>query len=217
MKPAWDKLEKEFASGNTVVGNVDCTQHQGLCQQNQVQGYPTVKYYMNGKWKDYQGGRDFGSLKSHATNTMGAKAIPCEVINNPSTGAVGSEGCSKKEKKFIEKMKVRDRDNLNGVIKILKTCVKKGKGEECRKATGSKLKLSTRKMDWVKTKLKLTKGIKPMSAKMRKAWEKLEAQKGKFTDLIGLLNKALKGDTRAANKIENAVDFSQLGGMKAEL
>lgn len=217
MKPAWDKLAKEFAQGNAVIGDVDCTVHQGLCGKNGVKGYPTIKWYLNGKWNDFNGGRDFAQLRAHAVGKMGAKAIPCEVINSSSSGASGSEGCSKKENKFIEKMKTRDQDNLDSVIKILKTCVKQGKGEECRKATGSKLKLSARKMDWVKTKLKLTKGITPMSAEVAAAFKKLQAKKQQYTDLIGLLNKALKGDTGAASSVDGAVDFGSLSGGKQEL
>lgn len=216
MKPAWDKLEKEFAQGNAVVGNVDCTVHQGLCGENEVRGYPTIKYFKAGSWEKYQGGRDFESLKKHAEK-IGCKAIPCEVVNNPSTGAEGTEGCNKKELKFIDKMKVREQDNLDNVIQILETCIEKGQGEECRKATGSKLKLSTRKMDWVKTKLKLTKAIVPMTAEVRTAWLEMQAKKEQYKSLADLLGKALEGDMGAAASVDAAVNFETLSGLKAEL
>ena len=54
MKPAWDQLGDAFKDSKTVViGDVDCTVHQGLCSEHGVKGYPTVKYYVNGEWSDY--------------------------------------------------------------------------------------------------------------------------------------------------------------------
>ena len=39
---------------------------QGFCGENQVQGYPTLKLWKDGKMSDYNGGRDFNSLKREA-------------------------------------------------------------------------------------------------------------------------------------------------------
>ena len=67
MKPAWDQLGDAFKDSKTVViGDVDCTVHQGLCSEHGVKGYPTVKYYVNGEWSDYEGGRDYDALKEFA-------------------------------------------------------------------------------------------------------------------------------------------------------
>jgi len=69
MKPAWEQLEKEYASSKTVViGNVDCTADNAkdLCQTYGVKGYPTIKYYTSGTGpdgEDYKGGRTFEDLK----------------------------------------------------------------------------------------------------------------------------------------------------------
>jgi len=67
MKPAWDQLAGKLANAKHVqIADVDCTaqQNQGLCQQQGVQGYPTIKYYVKGSksGKPYQGGRDYNSL-----------------------------------------------------------------------------------------------------------------------------------------------------------
>lgn len=218
MKPAWDKLAKKFAKGNVVVGDVDCTVHQGLCSENGVKGYPTVKYYMGGSWKDYQGGRDYSSLERHTTGTMGGKNIPCTVKQSDSTGSYGDpEGCSKKELKFIEKMKGRDEDNLEGVKEILKACIKEKKGENCKKAAGTKVKLSSRKMDWVKTKLKIVESIVPMDDAQRAAFNKLKESEQNYKDMIELLKKALTGDGKAAAKVDQAVNWDKFSGLKAEL
>jgi hypothetical protein len=68
MKPDWDKLMKEFAGHkSTLVGDVDCTtEGKPLCDSNGVQGFPTIKYGDPSDLEDYQGGRDFASLKKHA-------------------------------------------------------------------------------------------------------------------------------------------------------
>ena len=72
MKPAWDQLGDAFKDSKTVViGDVDCTVHQGLCSEHGVKGYPTVKYYVNGEWSDYEGGRDYDALKEFADENLG--------------------------------------------------------------------------------------------------------------------------------------------------
>jgi len=73
MKPDWDKLGDEFADSKTVlIGDVDCTVHQDLCGKYGVQGYPTIKYFTgNPEGDDYEGGRDFESLKTFASENLG--------------------------------------------------------------------------------------------------------------------------------------------------
>merc|ERR1719204_2814649 len=67
MKPDWDKLANKLKDAKKVqIADVDCTvqTNQGLCQQEGVKGYPTVKYYNadTGRGEPYQGGRDYNSL-----------------------------------------------------------------------------------------------------------------------------------------------------------
>ena len=71
MKPAWDQLAGEYEGHETiVVGDVDCTVHQGLCSENGVRGYPTIKYWKAGAESPYQGGRDFAALKKFVDDTL---------------------------------------------------------------------------------------------------------------------------------------------------
>eukprot|EP00493_Phyllostaurus_siculus_P014484 UN14708 len=46
MKPAWDKLIKEYKDSTTaLIADVDCTAAgKPLCDANGVQGFPTIKY-----------------------------------------------------------------------------------------------------------------------------------------------------------------------------
>jgi len=72
MKPAWDKLAKEFAdSKHVVIGDVDCTKHQSVCSEHGVRGYPTIKVFSGGDAEDYKGGRSFDALKKHVETNMG--------------------------------------------------------------------------------------------------------------------------------------------------
>jgi hypothetical protein len=73
MKPAWEELGEEFADSDAVmIGDVDCTveTNKGFCGEQGVSGYPTIKYYVKGEGKDYNGGRDIAALKSHIADNM---------------------------------------------------------------------------------------------------------------------------------------------------
>ena len=60
---------------------------------------PTIKYFLDGDkdGQDYQMGRDFDSLKSFVEENLEAK---CDVST--------LEGCTDKEKGYIEKMSAKD-------------------------------------------------------------------------------------------------------------
>jgi len=98
MKPAWDKLGDEFAgSASVMIGDADCTaEGKELCEQYEVRGYPTIKYFVDGDsdGTDYQGGRDFETLKNFVHENIEVK---CNV-KDPIL-------CTEKEKAYIEKMK----------------------------------------------------------------------------------------------------------------
>eukprot|EP00429_Kryptoperidinium_foliaceum_P065280 CAMPEP_0176053942 /NCGR_PEP_ID=MMETSP0120_2-20121206/26835_1 /TAXON_ID=160619 /ORGANISM="Kryptoperidinium foliaceum, Strain CCMP 1326" /LENGTH=210 /DNA_ID=CAMNT_0017387403 /DNA_START=155 /DNA_END=787 /DNA_ORIENTATION=+ len=73
MKPDWDKLMDEFKDSKTqIVAEVDCTTDEGkpLCDANGVRGFPTLKWGDPASLEDYQGGRDFDSLKKFADENL---------------------------------------------------------------------------------------------------------------------------------------------------
>ncbi len=46
------------------IAKLDCTQHQSVCQEQDVRGYPTLQYFRNGrKMETYKGARSLSELK----------------------------------------------------------------------------------------------------------------------------------------------------------
>jgi len=99
-------LAKKFADSDVVtIADVDCTTGgEPVCQRMGVKGYPTIKYFTDKTGKggrDYQGGRDLGSLTSFVQSTFKAQC-------NALTGA----GCNEQEKRYIEKTKDKSPEEL---------------------------------------------------------------------------------------------------------
>jgi len=81
LAPAWDELAKAFeADSNVKIAKIDCTEHQSVCQENDVRGYPTLAYFRNGKKvENYKGARNLADLKDYInTNKGGAGADASE-------------------------------------------------------------------------------------------------------------------------------------------
>lgn len=72
LKPDWDKLMAEFeGSATQLVADVDCTtEGQPLCDENGVQGFPTLKWGDPSDLQDYQGGRSYDDLKKFADENL---------------------------------------------------------------------------------------------------------------------------------------------------
>jgi protein disulfide-isomerase-like protein len=72
IKPAWDTLMKQYEGhADVLVGESDCTAAgKTLCEDLQVQGYPTLKYGDPASLTDYQGARDLDGLKRFADSEL---------------------------------------------------------------------------------------------------------------------------------------------------
>ena len=111
MKPAFDQLAAEYESSSSVaIVDVDCTVHQDVCSKHGVQGYPTIKYWLDGEVKDFNQGRTYDDMKKFVSETLEVKCI----VATP-------DGCNDKEKKFIEKRGAKSKeDNEKELARLTK-------------------------------------------------------------------------------------------------
>lgn len=58
---------------------IDCTVHQSVCQDQQVQGYPTLKYFNAGIAEEYNSGRTKEDLVQFAQRKYESQKPPKEV------------------------------------------------------------------------------------------------------------------------------------------
>ena len=81
MKPAWDKLMKEYADSKTIlIADVDCTADgKDLCEEHGIQGFPTIKYGDPSSLEDYEGGRGFDDLKKFAAENLKPTCSPSNI------------------------------------------------------------------------------------------------------------------------------------------
>jgi len=107
MKPAWDKLSAEFEGSKTSgVYDVDCTADgKELCEKNEVQGYPTIKYGDPDSLQAYEGGRDFEALKKFAEENLGPVCGPDQL-----------DLCSAEDKALIEGFVAMSKADLDARI-----------------------------------------------------------------------------------------------------
>jgi len=107
MKPAWDKLMKEY-EGNDGAGvfDVDCTaEGKPLCDSHGVRGFPTIKYGDPSDLQDYNGGRDFDSLQKFAQENLVPSCSPANI-----------DLCDEEKTAEIEKFSAMSDDDLDKFI-----------------------------------------------------------------------------------------------------
>jgi len=112
MKPAWTKLEAEFADSKTAgVYDVDCTAAgKPLCDSNGVRGFPTLKFGDPNSLEDYEGGRDYDSLLAFCKENLKPVCSPANI-----------DLCDDDKKAEIEKFQAMSDDDLNAAIKEKET------------------------------------------------------------------------------------------------
>jgi len=66
LAPVWQELGNYYTDDESVtIATVDCTDHESVCQGQQISGYPTLKLYSNGKMMaPFTGPRGLDYLKS---------------------------------------------------------------------------------------------------------------------------------------------------------
>ena len=139
MKPAWDKLMKDFKDSKTaLVADVDCTAAgKPLCDANGVQGFPTIKYGDPNALEKYEGGRDYDSLKKFADENLKPLCSPSNM-----------DLCEDDQKAELEKLMAMPQEELSKLI-----TEGEGKIEDAEKTFKDELqKLQDAYQDLMKTK-----------------------------------------------------------------
>jgi len=95
MEPDWDRLKKEYAdTPNVVIGACDCTTNcKGKCGEHQVQGFPTLKLQIDGRIEEFNGGRDFNSMK---------REIEKKLNPRPACSLDSKDACKPEDLKILE-------------------------------------------------------------------------------------------------------------------
>jgi len=118
MKPAWDKLMKNWNKGDRVktslIADVDCTaEGKPLCEQNGVQGFPSIKWGDPSSLEDYEGGRDYDALKKFAKDNLKPLCSPANV-----------DLCDEEKKAEMAKYQAMPAEELGKAIEEKKTEMK---------------------------------------------------------------------------------------------
>jgi len=118
MKPAWDKLMKNWNKGDRVktslIADVDCTaEGKPLCEQVGVQGFPTIKWGDVSSLETYEGGRDYDALKKFAKENLKPMCSPANI-----------DLCDEDKKKEIAEFQAMSAEDLSAKIDEKKAEIK---------------------------------------------------------------------------------------------
>lgn len=144
MKPAWDKLMKNWNKGDRVktslIADVDCTaEGKPLCEQVGVEGFPTIKWGDINNLETYEGGRDYDALKKFAKDNLKPMCSPANM-----------DLCDDEKKAEIAKIQAMPVDELSASIEKKKTEIKEAETffeEETKKLQATYQQLETDKKE----------------------------------------------------------------------
>jgi len=107
MKPAWDKLMKDFEGNKgVIVADVDCTEEgKDLCETHGVEGFPTIKWGAPDALEDYEGGRDYEELSAFAKENLKPMCSPSNL-----------DLCTPEKKAKIEELQKMSKEKLDEEI-----------------------------------------------------------------------------------------------------
>jgi Thioredoxin len=107
MAPDWEQLAKDWNDHEVgLVAEVDCTVAAGLCQDFEVQGYPTLYFGDPAAPEIYDGDRGYDALAEFAKENL-SKRI-CSVYN--------TDACTDEEKLVIAQFEGRSLTDLGATL-----------------------------------------------------------------------------------------------------
>ena len=75
LAPEWSKAANALAGQPIKLSKVDATENKNLAEKYGVRGYPTIKFFKNGKDFEYTGGRTESEIVSWASKKTGPAAV----------------------------------------------------------------------------------------------------------------------------------------------
>merc|ERR1719476_145608 len=107
-------MDAYAGSATALIADVDCTAGgKDLCEQNGVRGYPSIKYGDPADLQDYQGGRDFDSLKKFAKENLKPMCSPANI-----------DLCDDEKKAEIGKFQAMPPEELTAAIEEKQAAIK---------------------------------------------------------------------------------------------
>lgn len=112
MVPDWDKLKKEYQdTPNVVIGACDCTSNcKGICGEQEVRGFPTIKLLKDGQYMEYNGGRDYAGMK---------KSVEKDLNPRPACSLESKDACSPADRAILEESEKMSKAERNAKIKSI--------------------------------------------------------------------------------------------------
>jgi len=116
MAPAWSNLMEQYeGSPTTLIAKVDCAgTGKPICDENGVEGFPTLKYGDPNDLQKYEGGRDEAALTEFASENLG-----------PTCGPSNRDICDEKQLARLEKYEQKSLEDLEKLISKKENKLKK--------------------------------------------------------------------------------------------
>lgn len=108
MASDWEQLAKDFENETGVlIAEVDCTadESEKICAEQDVEGFPTLKYGDAGWMDNYEGGREYDALAKFARTGL-----------KPACSHVNTDLCTQDQKAKIEKFTAMPLEELKSMI-----------------------------------------------------------------------------------------------------
>ncbi|CAJ1422766.1 unnamed protein product [Effrenium voratum] len=146
LQPEWDQMAKVFAdTPNVIIGQVDCTgSGQSFCGENGVQGYPTLKLWKDGRMQDYNGGRDFNSMK---------REVERKLEPRPACSLESKDACKAEDLAILEESEKMSKAERAAKIKEVQQEIQDAKHQAAEME--KKAKKLAESLDLIKARLKV--------------------------------------------------------------
>jgi uncharacterized coiled-coil protein SlyX len=107
MAADWERLAQDWKDHDVgLIAEVDCTEQPGLCEEFEVEGYPTLYYGDPTSPETYDGPRDYENMAEFARENLGSAL--CSVHN--------LDACNPEEKAAIVEFDTKTLDELNEAL-----------------------------------------------------------------------------------------------------